>query len=123
MTFILHIIQIFVTIGGPLGVLGAIYLYLEKKRLDRLEAEREWQVACAELDRLRREAQTIVESSRSPYRDMPRLNRSVTFLQGMVSDEILSEMDAKADEIKKMCANEEYWRKRKDHTLFWFLHK
>lgn len=115
------------SLSGLVGLTGGIYLYFENRKFKKLDAEKEYKIACVELAEINeKELQeknhvdgVILEVIRgSKTRDVFDLNKDYLDKLELKKWKIIERyMLPKA----KVEARVSYYEDLKDHSLLWFL--
>jgi hypothetical protein len=119
------------SIAGIFGLVGASYLYFEKRRFDKLDFERELKIVETELSRVEQD----YEKQRK-FLEKSTSSRIAISLDGHLSVDRRTwsekeEDESKASDLWKKFRNDSdildakinYYRKMKNHSLFWFFKK
>lgn len=116
------------SIGGLLGIIGAIYLYFERERF-RANAEKEYKIAGAELAELEEErARKVGAIEELRDRIIRGSKTNEVFLMNQSSLERLEEekwkvLSSNLNPERKVKAKVEYYEKLKNHSFLWFLRR
>ena len=123
--FASKLLRVLSDVGGLIAIPGALYLYFEKRRFERWDAERNHTIHKDERQRLEQESE---ESRLKNIDTLDVMEFSLGRLYGVSSREkreayskLERDLDEYSDKISKEKAHEEYFKKMKNHKFLWFL--
>lgn len=116
------------SLAGLIAIPGAIYLYTESRKLQRLEAEKEYRIARVELGAIERNRDERVAALEKRKEAVARTSNNNTWV---VNRTLFENLDAEQQAVRyesnpeelKLRAKLRYYRDLKNHKFLWFLRK
>lgn len=120
---IFDITDIISLMGGFLGTLSAIYVYLENRRFRELEAEKEFRIVSAELQQLDSSYENEHSQLKKHYEKRINDYFSTQEEEAALSRELHQKEVKFFNEREKILAKADYYKEIKNHSFFRFFKK
>lgn len=116
------------SLAGLIAIPGAVYLYMESRKLQRLEAEREYRIAQVELNAIEKSRNERMAALENQKKDIATASNNDTWA---INRTLFENIDAEQQTIRfetnpeemRLRAKLHYYSDLRNHKFLWFLRR